>query len=252
MTSDEDKDALSIDVTRGTLRGRPFRLLRAVVLRLLTPILRLSIEGLEHVPPEGAILVVSNHLHNADPILLAIAFPRPLHFMAKKELFRIRPLGWAMRRVGTFPVDRGKADRAALRHAELVLAQGVAVAMFPEGTRSTTGTLGPAHPGAALLAVRTQVPVLPVTIVGSERLPFAGAKQSPGHGHPAEAAAPRSLTIRIGRPFVPTPSTDNRRLSLSVVSHDVMSRLADLLPPEYRGPYAEPDTILPPGPVTRR
>ena len=124
------------DLNRGTLRGRPRRLVRAALLSALKRLLPLRIQGLEYVPSTGAVLVVANHLHNADPILLEIAFPRPLHFMAKRELFGVPVLGWIVRRIGAFPVDRRRADRAALRRAEAALAQGIAIGIFPEGTRS--------------------------------------------------------------------------------------------------------------------
>ena len=88
------------DLTRGTLRGIPFRIVRAILLAILVPVLRLKIEGLEHVPQTGAVLLVGNHLHNADPVLVSVAFPRPLHFMAKKELFPIPVIGPIIRRVG--------------------------------------------------------------------------------------------------------------------------------------------------------
>lgn len=239
MTSDADERLRGGNLARGTFRGRPRRLARAALLRMLRPVLRLTIEGLEHVPPDGGLLVVANHLHNADPILLSIAFPRPLHFMAKKELFGLPVIGWVIRRVGAFPVDRGKADRGALRHAESLLAQGIAVGMFPEGTRSTTGGLGPALPGAALLALRARVPVLPVTIVGSERLPFRGTKASEREESPKPSKRVRRLTIRIGPPFSLPTSTNDRKTSVSESSDALMERLAEMLPAEYRGYYGD-------------
>ena len=142
------------DLNRGTLRGRPRRLIRAALLAILK-LLPLRIEGLERVPAAGSLLVVANHLHNVDPLLLEIAFPRPLHFMAKKELFEIPVVRWVARRAGAFPVDRRKADRAALRRAEAALRQGIAVGIFPEGTRSETRALRSALPGAGLLALRS-------------------------------------------------------------------------------------------------
>lgn len=239
MNTDGDPGSRTNDLTRGTLHGLPFRLLRSALIRVLFPPLGLTIEGLEHVPSTGGVLVVSNHLHNADPVLLSIAFPRPLHFMAKKELFRLPFIGWLIRRVGAFPVDRQKADRGALRRAEAVLAQGLAVGMFPEGTRSRTAALGPAHPGAALLALRTEVPVLPVTIVGSERLPGNGTKSRQRERSEKGSGSSRAIVIRIGPPFHVSRSTHAPRSSVEDASRMLMTRLAEMLPPAYRGYYGD-------------
>lgn len=238
--TDATREAGSL--ARGTLRGTPFRLLRALLLPILGRLIGLRVEGLQHVPASGALLVVANHLHNADPILLSVAFPRPLHFMAKKELFTIPVVGWVIRRVGAFPVDRGKADRGAIRRAEATLAAGIAVGMFPEGTRSRTASMGRAHPGAALLALRADVPVLPVTIVGSERLPLNGTSV-PRRGRSRRSdSRDRSIVIRIRPPFRIEDDAAGRRPSIADASERLMTRLAAGLPSAYRGIYAETET----------
>lgn len=223
------------DLSRGTLRGRPFRVTRAAVVALLRAVVGLRIEGLERVPPTGGLLVICNHLHNADPILLAASFPRPLHFMAKKELFAIPVVGPIIRGVGAFPVDRGRADRWALRRAEATLAQGIAVAMFPEGTRSTTGALQVAHPGAALLALRSGVPVIAMGITGTERLPGNGRK---GVGR-RRARWARGTRVRFGEPFSVPREVDGRRLTADDAIARMMAELAAVLPPAYRGVYGD-------------
>ncbi len=236
--TDRGRDQIE-DVARGTLRGRWFLLVRAIFLLVLRLTIGLRIEGVERVPASGPILVVCNHLHNADPVLLSASFPRPLHFMAKKELFKVPGVGWLIRRVGAFPVDRGKADRSALRRAEAALQQGIAVGMFPEGTRSVARSLRPALPGAALVALRAQVPILPMVITGSERLPGNGAKarreagvRDPDPGHPG-------VRVRIGQPFhLPSPPGGGR-LSSEAAIELMMAEVARLLPPAYRGVYAE-------------
>lgn len=217
-----------IDVVRGTLHGRARSAVRVVLLALARLLLGLRIEGLEHVPRQGAALVAANHLHNADPILIAAAYPRLLLFMAKKELFANRLLSRLLWFAGAFPVDRGKADRGAIRYAETALAQGEPVAMFPEGTRSMTGQLGSGQPGAGLLALRGAVPVLPVAITGTEVLPGNGKK-----GRRGPRGRPR-VTIRFGAPIDVASRPGEPRISSQQATDRIMVAISALLPPEHR------------------
>lgn len=226
------------DLRRGTLRGRSFRLLRTFLIRLLSPTIGLRIEGLEHVPAKGPLIVVCNHVHNADPALVSIAFPRPLHFMAKQEAFAVPLLPLLMRWVGAFPVDRGKADRWAIRRAEATLAQGIAVGMFPEGTRSVVRSLQAAHPGAAMIALRTGAPVLPAAITGSDRLPGNGAKSRPKHVR-APDPGHSGVRVRFGPPFTLPREIDGTKLTSRQATELMMAEIARLLPPDYRGVYDE-------------
>lgn len=217
------------DPRRRTLRGTARTAVRAALLPLARLVTGVRIEGLERVPAAGPLLVVANHLHNADPVLLALAFPRPLYFMAKRELFANPILAALLRFAGAFPVDRGKPDRAAFRHAEALLARGEAVAMFPEGTRSTTGRLGTGHPGAGLLALRSGVPVLPVGIIGTERLPGSGgARGRRGRG-------PRGVIIRFGAPVAGGIVHRVGGGAAASVTEGMMRAIAELLPEQYVG-----------------
>ncbi len=208
---------------------------RVFVVPLLWLLIRFRIEGLEHVPRVGPAIVAANHLHNADPVLIIAAFTRPVLFMAKKELFDVPIIRWFVRQSGAFPVDRGRPDRQALRHAEKLLAEGMLVGIFPEGTRSVTGTLQAPHPGVGLLIRRhPEVPVLPVAIWGTEVLPFNDVKgRKPWRGWPR-------VTVRIGPPLeLALQNAEGRPRSAEELADDVMVAIARLLPPEYRGVYRE-------------
>ena len=137
---------------------------------LLTMFGRLEIIGAENVPEEGGVLLASNHLSNIDPPLIGSSIRRPIHYFAKEELFRIPVLGWWIAHINAFPVRRGEHDIGAFKKARSLLAAGEGVLLFPEGHRSKTGELGAARPGAAMLAIKAGVPVVPVCIVNSHRL----------------------------------------------------------------------------------
>jgi 1-acyl-sn-glycerol-3-phosphate acyltransferase len=149
-----------------TYRG--YRLAGLVVKPLMRFWFRLSIAGEEHIPPSGAVILASNHRSNVDPVLLACAIRRPVSFMTKAELF-IGPLGWILRLIDQFPVRRGGADREALRQSSVVVAAGGVLGLFPEGGRCD-GDFSTIHPGLAYIMVRQPCPVVPVAILGTERV----------------------------------------------------------------------------------
>jgi 1-acyl-sn-glycerol-3-phosphate acyltransferase len=226
------------DLEDGTIHGRPRAVLRSLVLPLFRLVIGLRLEGLENVPPTGPIIVAANHLHNADPVLLQVAMPRSIHFMAKKELFGVPVVSWLIQRGGTFPVDRGKPDRTAIRAAEARLKAGIAVGMFPEGTRSVTRSLKVALPGAASIAQLTGSPVLPVAITGSERLPFNGTKARRRDGLPEPEPGHRGVRVRFGPPFTIPREVDGKRLGHDQATERLMAAVVALLPADYQGVYA--------------
>lgn len=150
-------------------------LMRATVGALLLLIFRVKLVGRENLPPAGGVLLCGNHISYADPVLLWCKVPRPTHFMAKSESWDNNVLGWGLDHFWAFPVRRGEADREAIGKATGFLAAGEPVAIFPEGTRNFDGT-AQAQGGAAFIAMRAGVPVLPVGVAGTDRIKPPGAR----------------------------------------------------------------------------
>ncbi len=131
---------------------------------------RLRRVGPHRVPATGGVLVVCNHLSSYDPPMVgSTILPRPVRFMAKSELFRKPLFGTILAGVGAFPVERGGADREAIRTSKEILARGECLVMFPEGTRSLTGKIRPFFPGGGMLALEPNIVVIPAAIWGSQR-----------------------------------------------------------------------------------
>jgi 1-acyl-sn-glycerol-3-phosphate acyltransferase len=231
--------APAADLERHTLRGRPRRALRRIVVAVCWLLFRQRLVHVERVPKTGGVLAVANHIHNVDPILINAAFPRPIHFMAKKEAFEVPVLPWILRFTGSFPVDRGRSDRAAIKRALAALEAGIAVGIFPEGTRSPVRALQRAHPGAGMLALAAGVPVIPIAITGTERLPFNGVKAKAAAGLPWPERDHTGVRILFGEPFVVPREIDGRRVSSDEATEIIMREIARLLPPDYRGVYAD-------------
>ena len=130
-------------------------------------LLRGRIHGREHIPQTGPVILMSNHIHALDPFTLGLcASRRQVRFLAKKELFKHRWLAAILRKLHAISVDRGQFDLAAMRECAAVLRAGEALGVFPEGTRGDGKTLGPLLSGAAVLALRSDAPVVPVYIRG--------------------------------------------------------------------------------------
>jgi 1-acyl-sn-glycerol-3-phosphate acyltransferase len=226
-------EGFEANLLTGTLHGRTRAILRSIVLKLLGPLISLRLIGVENVPPEGPLLVASNHLSNADPIILEAAFPRPLFFLGKSELFRNPFFRWVLHRFGGIPVERGTPDRAAIRRARAVLEQGIALGIYPEGGRSKTVALLKGLPGAGLIALQVRVPVLPVAIYGTEFFPVNG--EMPPRRPKSQ---PPGVTVRFGSPFLVPERVDGKRVTAEEATHLIMVRIAELLPERYHGVYA--------------
>ena len=128
---------------------------------------RLRVYGRERVPMDGGLVVASNHFSWIDPPVLGAAIPRTLYFMAKVEAHRVPGLGQLMRSFGAFSVRRGESDRDAVRTMRQLVRDGHALGLFAEGTRQKSGVPGPVQPGAAMVAINEEVPVICSAIYGS-------------------------------------------------------------------------------------
>jgi 1-acyl-sn-glycerol-3-phosphate acyltransferase len=127
----------------------------------------LRVDHRERLPRTGGVLVISNHQSFLDPILAAVGLGRPLHPMARETLFRFPPFAALIRSLYAFPVRRSSADLGAVREALRRLKDGAAVLMFPEGTRTLDGSIGPLQGGPITIAARAGVPVVPMVIDGA-------------------------------------------------------------------------------------
>jgi len=146
---------------------------KALVGAIVRTTFRYRVVGAEKVPRTGGLVVAANHVSNFDPPLLGVALPRPVSYMAKKELFAMPVLGQLIPRLNAFPVDRQAGGTAALRAALRMLKEGRCVGIFPEGGRNVSGT-NEEKAGAAFLAAASGAPVVPAAIVGTRKLrPFA-------------------------------------------------------------------------------
>jgi 1-acyl-sn-glycerol-3-phosphate acyltransferase len=215
--------------SEGQANRAGYEVLRVILAAVFFVAAKLRVEGLENVPREGPVILAVNHIKSADIPCFSLRIPRVTHYMAKIELFGVPLLGGFMRLMGSFPVRRGERDRESLKIAERLLREGEVVVVFPEGHRSSTGVLGPGHPGAALLALHTGAPIVPCAIMGTQKI-FKGLRYGPW--------AP-AVTVRYGKPF--TLARGGPRVTREELSRGldlIMYNIAVMLPPEYRGQYA--------------
>ncbi len=213
----------------GTAKPWFYTFMRRLADIVLPPLLKLRVEGQEHLPATGPVMLASNHAAWIDIPLLAYPVPRVTHYMAKIELFEIPVIGTMIRLAGSFPVRRGEGDRESLRTALRLLGQGEVVAIFPEGHRSG-GAMIRGLPGVALIALRANTPIVPAAIINS-----------PAVFHKGQFFFRRpTVTVRYGEPF--KLNEEGGRYSKDDVERggeEIMTRIAALLPPELRGVYAE-------------
>ncbi len=209
-----------------------YGLVSFITRNLVRSFARLEVVGREHLPTEGPVVLIGNHLHLLDPPLVAALTPRWVRTMAKRELFETPLIGWAFWAYGAFPVRRFSGDMGALRVARNYLRNGDMVLMIPEGTRSHGEGIKPALPGAAMVALLTRAPLIPVAITGTEHIHIPKIF--------FQWMLRRRIRIRIefGEPFdLKSGDADARNAEAS--TDFMMRRVAALLPEEYRGVYGE-------------
>ena len=143
-----------------------YALAKAFVRIVLTVVGRISAIGTANVPQTGPVIIACNHIAYLDPPAVGSVAPRPVIYMAKRELFDMKILGLFIRPLGAFPVDRSRGDTAAMKAALGILATGACLGIFPEGTRNKDG-MGKAQLGVALLASMSGAPVVPTFITGT-------------------------------------------------------------------------------------
>jgi 1-acyl-sn-glycerol-3-phosphate acyltransferase len=179
-------DGVSHDVATsargGAQSGQPprvsltwLRFLKTVARVICRTYLHVHCEGIENVPREGACILVSNHFSGLDPFLIGIVIDRPIHYIAKIELYKGPIATWFLNSIGAIPLDRSSLDTSAVRTALKLLRRGALIGIAPEGTRSRTGEVLPFGHGATKLALRTHAPLLPAAIYGTRELMPPGA-----------------------------------------------------------------------------
>ncbi|MDQ3543696.1 MAG: 1-acyl-sn-glycerol-3-phosphate acyltransferase [Actinomycetota bacterium] len=184
-----------------------YQVVRAIVATVCRLYTRMSIEGRENIPKAGAFVLSPVHRSYVDTPIACAVTRRRLRYMGKDTLWKHRWSGWTLSALGGFPVSRGTADREALKRCIAVLESGQPLVLFPEGERKSGPIVQPLFDGAAYVALRAGVPIVPVGIGGTERVMPKGAR----------FVYPRKVHIIIGEPIMPEVQTDSGRVPRSAI-----------------------------------
>lgn len=213
---------------------RLFRRLLRLLFRLVIFLLaRAEIHGRENFPSSGPALVITNHLGDADGILGLAGMPRPIDALAKAELYDFPIVGKVMNAYGVIWVHRGQPDRRAVRAVLAGFEQGRLIGLAPEGRQSLTGALEPGTTGAAYLAMKAGVPLVPLTFTGTQNASVFSQLKRLHRPH---------MSLTIGPAFYLDDLNDeeqDRHEFLEQATEKIMLVLAGQLPPEYRGVYRD-------------
>lgn len=193
-------------------------------------ICRIDDEQLARVPERGPLILVGNHVNLIEiPILYTRLQPRPVTGLVLARRWDKFWTRWLLEVAGAIPLRRGEADIAAFRMAEEMLASGYIISIAPEGTRSGDGCLSKAHAGVVSLALHSRAPLLPVVFYGGER-----------YVHNLLRLQRTDFHIIVGQPFYLNPRGEKvTRQIRQQILNEIMYQLATLLPPKYRGVYAD-------------
>jgi glycerol-3-phosphate dehydrogenase (NAD(P)+) len=181
---------------------------------------RTSKLGCEQIPSQGPVIIACNHRSFFDPWVIGTMPRRPVYYVAKRELFKYRPVAWILNSLGAFPVERGKGDADTIRTARALLERGEVVMVFAEGTRTRPGPLGTPKRGFARLALEVGAPIVPVAIIGTERVRrrfwLAPDKITVRAGAPTEVEADPDFTPNQARELTEQVWQDVERLWRSI------------------------------------
>ncbi len=192
-------------------------------------VFRVHPEPLADVPARGPLIIMMNHINILEiPLIYARLQPRPVHGLVLADHWKNPVVAWGLNACGSIPLQRGGGNLASFKKALEVLTAGEILLIMPEGTRSGTGQLQHAHPGVVLMALKSQAPILPIVTHGGEKYKDNLKKLRRTDFH-----------IAVGKPF--TLKAGEGALDSQARQHmldEMMYQLAALLPPEYRGVYA--------------
>lgn len=187
-------------VGRGVLSRVFYRIIRFLIEVFCRIYFRLRVFGSDNIPKTGAFILAPIHRSNVDTPIVSVVTKRRLRFMGKDSLWKIKPIGVILSALGGFPVTRGSADLEALKRCLAVLKLGEPLVMFPEGTRQSGPKIHPLFDGAAYLAIKADVPIVPVGFGGTEGVMPKGSKM----------VLPRRCSVVVGKPIYPPKSETGR------------------------------------------
>lgn len=190
-----------------------YEILSPLAIIIFKILFRFKVEGEKHIPKKGGFILASNHTSYLDPVVLGVACPRKLNFMAKEELFCNPLFSWLISTLGAFPVKRDSADLSALKEAMRRVKKNKAIVLFPQGSRKFDNNSDEHYSGIGFLAVKLNVPIIPAFIKGTDSALPVGAK----------FIRPCRICVYFGKPiFI------ERRLPYQNIATQIMENIRQL------------------------